>query len=167
VREHERRGLRVLAAQRGRELLRVGLAQAVQPGGVGELRGDAAQDRVGLRASRRPRSSTSRANSRPPVVSDSTPSVASRYSASTVSVVAGSMRSICAISYVSCSVSSAVSGPVILAAASGPTAMQTMAIFWRPLSGRTEGGSAVGMWEPRRQSCLSQARTTRVAASGR
>jgi hypothetical protein len=53
VREHERRGLRVLAAQRRRELLRVGLAQAREPGGVGQLRGDAAQDGVGLRAARR------------------------------------------------------------------------------------------------------------------
>ena len=50
VREHERRRLRMLATQRRRELLRVGLAQAMQPRRVGELRLDATQDLVGALA---------------------------------------------------------------------------------------------------------------------
>ena len=45
-------------------------------------------------------------------------------------------RSIRAISYVSSSASSCVRPLVSFAAASAPTAMQTMAIFWRPLIGR-------------------------------
>jgi hypothetical protein len=50
MREDQRDRLRMLAAQRRRELLRVRLAQAVEPRRVGELRRDAAEDRFGALA---------------------------------------------------------------------------------------------------------------------